>query len=197
VEKNTRSVPVSIRVGYGCHSRVKNRPRTHTRIAIPKYRVPIGLSVGRKKNPSRTCLNSGRVQIPPIIKKSSPYPYLSYQIPDGHRIPVPKLTSHYRITWPASSETLHGAVHGSTRTRPEQRSATTIGFVYFDYVLLGSAARILHVMYIYLLYTYFNRKQTLHINYQCIEILMLIKKGKKLCHYNYVVKKYPYTYGTY
>jgi hypothetical protein len=31
VEKNTHPAPVSIRVGYGCHPRVKNRPRTYTR----------------------------------------------------------------------------------------------------------------------------------------------------------------------
>jgi hypothetical protein len=31
VGKNTRPLPVSIRVGYGCHPRVKNRPRTRTR----------------------------------------------------------------------------------------------------------------------------------------------------------------------
>jgi hypothetical protein len=46
-----------------------------------------------------------------------------------HRRPVPsRPIASYRIAWPASSETLHGSVHGSTRTRPEQRPATTIWF---------------------------------------------------------------------
>jgi hypothetical protein len=39
---------------------------------------------------SHTRLDSGRVQVPPAGKKSSPYPYPS---PDGYWIPVPELPS--------------------------------------------------------------------------------------------------------
>jgi hypothetical protein len=47
----------------------------------------VGLPVGEKKYPSRTCLNSGRVRVPLAGKKSSMYPYLS------GRVPVPELPS--------------------------------------------------------------------------------------------------------
>jgi hypothetical protein len=49
----------------------------------------------------------------------------------------------------------------------------------------------------YLLYTYFNRKWSLHVNPQGLEILMLIGEERKMkkiahhCHYNLLVKNTP------
>jgi hypothetical protein len=38
--KNTRPLPISIRVGYGCHPQVKNYPRIHT------HRVGYSVGIG-------------------------------------------------------------------------------------------------------------------------------------------------------
>jgi hypothetical protein len=51
-------------------------------MVVVKYQVPIVLPVGGKKYSSRTCLDSGRVQVPPVGKKSPSYPYPSGQVPD-------------------------------------------------------------------------------------------------------------------
>jgi hypothetical protein len=61
---------------------------------LVKYRVPVGLPTGGKKYPSRTHLDSGRVQVPPAGKKSCLYP--SGRVPDGYRVPIPELPSLLR-----------------------------------------------------------------------------------------------------
>jgi hypothetical protein len=67
-------------------------------IAVVKYRVPVGLPAGGKKYLSRTRLDSGRVRVPPMGKKSSLYP--SGRVLDGYQVPVPELPSQQLDTHP-------------------------------------------------------------------------------------------------
>jgi hypothetical protein len=80
---------------------------------------------------SRTRLDSDRVQVSPMNKKSSPYP--SGQVPDGYRVPVPEFSSLSLIDkylYSTCQLTMHVCLQGLEILRVSLQSKTVLSDVF-------------------------------------------------------------------